>query len=383
MGWMTSRFELSRGGEAHNVRPMEGLRGFAVFLVFIVHYVTLSNPWIVGHTSLLRLADALHAIGNTGVDLFFVLSGYLIYGSLIARPTSYRRFMWRRVVRIYPAFIVVFLLYLALSFSYPAESKIPPGVPGAATYLLQNFLLLPGLFPITPIITVAWSLSYELFYYLAIPVVIGAFGLRSRGETWRIVFFTTLAVSIFVLSGIYGGPVRLAMFVSGILLYEMAHRGSVASPGNGVAVITLAAGITGMLWIPLSGSVGIASKTALLFIAYFSLCFACFCNVGTWLPGLYSWTPMRWLGNMSYSYYLLHGLALKAAFMIFAIVLPSGVDGALLFWVMMPVAFGLTLIPTAILFLTIERPLSLSAPRKDRPVRQQSITTGTSEANAT
>jgi peptidoglycan/LPS O-acetylase OafA/YrhL len=100
----------------HNVRPMEGLRGFAVFLVFLVHYVTLVRPWIAGESALLVLASALHTIRNTGVDLFFVLSGYLIYGSLISRSQQFVRFVSRRVERIYPTFVAVFVLYAVLSF---------------------------------------------------------------------------------------------------------------------------------------------------------------------------------------------------------------------------------------------------------------------------
>ena len=73
MKWLAQRFELSRGGDASNVRPMEGLRGFAVFLVFLVHYMTLVTPWIVGEPSLLAFAKTTHTIGNVGVDLFFVL----------------------------------------------------------------------------------------------------------------------------------------------------------------------------------------------------------------------------------------------------------------------------------------------------------------------
>jgi exopolysaccharide production protein ExoZ len=75
--WLINKFELSRGGSAHNVRPMEGLRGFAVGLVFLVHFVTLGRPWIPDASLSLLLANALHTIGHTGVDLFFVLSGYL------------------------------------------------------------------------------------------------------------------------------------------------------------------------------------------------------------------------------------------------------------------------------------------------------------------
>ena len=55
MEWLTQRFELSRGGEGQNLRPMEGLRGFAVFLVFLVHYVALVKPWIAGESATLTL----------------------------------------------------------------------------------------------------------------------------------------------------------------------------------------------------------------------------------------------------------------------------------------------------------------------------------------
>jgi peptidoglycan/LPS O-acetylase OafA/YrhL len=135
---------------------MEGLRGFAVFLVFLVHYVTLVEPWVAASPHLAVLISALHGIGTTGVDLFFVLSGYLIYGSLISRPQGFARFMTRRVIRIYPAFTVVLAVYVALALVFPSESKIPTPATAGLIYLLQNFLLLPGLFAIEPLITVAW-----------------------------------------------------------------------------------------------------------------------------------------------------------------------------------------------------------------------------------
>ena len=131
-------FELSRGGESHNVRAMEGLRGFAVALVFLTHYASLSAPWVGDGSPLAALLDAVHAIGNAGVDLFFVLSGYLIYGSLIGREQSYARFMRRRVVRIYPAFTAVFLLYVALSLLSPEAGKIPAPAGEAARRRLPS-----------------------------------------------------------------------------------------------------------------------------------------------------------------------------------------------------------------------------------------------------
>lgn len=364
MEWLTQRFELSRGGSAHNVRPMEGLRGFAVFLVFLVHYVALVKPWVKENSDLLVFANALHTLGNTGVDLFFVLSGYLIYGSLINRPQQFVRFMLRRVERIYPAFIAVFVIYVALSFVFPNESKIPAPAIAGVTYLIQNFLLLPGFFPIDPMITVAWSLSYEMFYYLAIPLVIALFRLRNRRTTWRIAFFSTLAALTAIYCAAYGGHVRLIMFVAGILLYETINIPSVSTPGSFAGLLALVLGLLATL-LPISGSDGFALKVTILFGCFFMLCLSCFRNPGAWLPRTFSWTPIRWLGNMSYSYYLLHGLTLKACFLALAVILPITNYGSWVFWTLLPAMFAFTLIPAAALFLVVERPFSL-APRRAR-----------------
>ena len=358
MPWLSHYFELSRGS-AHNVRPMEGLRGFAVFLVFLVHYATLVVGWLDPEAPVLHLAEALHTIGNTGVDLFFVLSGYLIYGSLIARRQPFARFMARRIERLYPAFTVVFVLYLALSFLFPAESKIPADTGEALVYLLQNFLLLPGLFPIEPMITVAWSLSYELFYYLVIPLVIGALGLRERSAAWRAVFFAGAGVALLAWCALAGGHVRLALFIAGILLHEAMNAPRVPTPSAAVGGLALVAGLLGTL-LPWEGPTGGALSTLMLCLSFFLVCLACFRAPLAPLARLFSWSPMRWLGNMSYSYYLIHGLALKAAFLAMSVLMPRAVFDSWFFWALMPVMFAITLVPSAALFLAVERPFSLA-----------------------
>jgi exopolysaccharide production protein ExoZ len=329
--FLKQKFELHRGGGAINVRSMEGLRGFAVSLVFLVHYVTLVKPWI-SDVSLLAFSSAIRTIGNTGVDLFFVLSGYLIYGSLISRPQSFLKFMLRRLVRIYPAFTAVFVIYIILSFVFPAENKIPWPILKGLLYVAANFFLLPGIFPIDPIITVAWSLSYEIFYYLTIPVLIVLFRLRQRSSAWRVWFFSAAAAGTLIYCAAYGGHVRLIMFISGILLHE-AHEGRrMFYQGGFIGLLALTIGLLSTL-VPMTGSAGSAIKVGILFGSFFLLCLACIRDSSAPLPRTFSWTPLRWLGNISYSYYLLHGLALKAAFFVLSIILPQKVHhGNLIFW---------------------------------------------------
>lgn len=359
MNWLTSQFELARSGAGANLKPMEGLRGFAVFLVFLVHYVTLSGPWVAPLSATARVADVLHIIGNTGVDLFFVLSGYLIYGALMTREQRFLPYIRRRVRRIYPTFSVVLALYVLLSMAFPEQSKLPEAPAEALRCIAENFLLIAGFTKRGSIVTVAWSLGYEMVYYLSIPLLIAAFRLRERDVRWRVLFFTTVLSLSAVYCTAFGGPLRLVMFIAGIYLHEALDR--VRAPANAFAIVALlAAAIATQL--PLSA----VAKTGMLFFAFFLLGLCCFGDPRGWLARAFSARPLRWLGNMSYSYYLLHGLALKAAFAALAQVDPPAAGGALFFWAWLAPMFALTLAPCAALFLLVERPQSL-APRRPAP----------------
>jgi peptidoglycan/LPS O-acetylase OafA/YrhL len=74
-----------------------------------------------------------------------------------------------------------------------------------------------------------------------------------------------------------------------------------------------------------------------------------------------SWAPLRWLGNMSYSYYLIHGLTLKFVFLVVGIIVPKDFDMAAS---MLLPAFAVTLVPSALLFLLVERPVSLQSSKE-------------------
>ena len=79
----------------------------------------------------------------------------------------------------------------------------------------------------------------------------------------------------------------------------------------------------------------------------------------------FSWTPLRWLGNMSYSYYLIHGLGLQAGFMVLSKLVPPTGEQSALFWILLAPMLALTLLVSAPLYLLIEGPFSL-APRQTR-----------------
>jgi len=355
IAWLADTFEIARSGH-RTLRSMEGLRGFAVLLVFLVHYTTLVEPLLGRATFEIELGAALRTIGNAGVDLFFVLSGYLIYGLLIRKPTPFWRYLRRRAQRIYPTFLAVFALYLVLAWLWPAENKIPAGVGNAAVYLLQNLLLLPGMVAIEPLITVAWSLSYEFFYYLLVPLVIALSAMRRWQPRQRITFLVFASATGFIVAGIYGSYVRLLMFVAGMLLYELIALQTRPPP----AFSGLFALVVSVVALPALKQLGVLGvwRYVLLYLAFLLLCWECFASGGV-AARLFSWAPLRWYGNMSYSYYLIHGLTLKGAFLVFAALFPFS-EWRGLFWLLAAPMFLISLLPAALLFIWVEKPLSLA-----------------------
>jgi peptidoglycan/LPS O-acetylase OafA/YrhL len=133
------------------------LRALAITLVYLYHYRLFGHPaWI----------DRAGAFGWSGVDLFFVLSGFLISRQLLRAPFSLREFYFKRLLRIQPAYLVV----LAAYFCFPSihEREALPPLWRFLTFT-QNFGLdisTSGTF------SHAWSLCIEEQFYLLLPLVL-------------------------------------------------------------------------------------------------------------------------------------------------------------------------------------------------------------------
>ena len=80
----------------NRIQTMEGLRGLAVTLVFLVHYNTLFSAWLEPNSATWHSAKFITSIGRIGVDLFLAITGYLIYGAVIKCILHYHLFFWRK-----------------------------------------------------------------------------------------------------------------------------------------------------------------------------------------------------------------------------------------------------------------------------------------------
>lgn len=348
-------------------RAMEGLRGLAVTLVFFVHYYACFRETLPDAGLGKWLASFLEWTGKAGVDLFFVLSGYLIYGAVMKSRFAFGAFMRRRVQRIYPTFLAVFALYLGLAYLMPSEGKVPAGFVPATAYILKNVLLLPGMLRIPPLITVAWSLSYEFFFYAVLPLFVAAVGLRRHTPAVRVLVLLVLGIAVIAITLLGGGHLQFLMFVCGMLVYESVRALRGQSLSRHLNKIAMA---TALLSLPIAYALGHAFdgtfpgagylfRTLWLALAFGVVAFTSFDPTST-IAKACSRTCLRRLGNMSYSYYLIHGLALKGA----ALAMRHFVSfphGALAYWLILPIAFVATLVASTALFATVEKPVSLKS----------------------
>lgn len=331
---------------------MEGLRGLAVFLVFLVHYYALFGFLLASRPTQARIASFLADIGQSGVDLFFVMSGFLIYAAALKPSLRYLSFMKRRIVRIYPTFLSVLSIYLLLSYCFPKHSRLPSHPLDAAIYIAENVLLLPGMLAITPLITVSWSLSYEMFYYLSLPAITLALSLSTWTYAKRVVLILFTSVMFVYYLG-SNGHIQLLMFLGGMLLYEMSRSKPLQnrlSPGGEIAVTILFLAALGVSGTNCSFQV----RTLILVLGIVPFALFCFQFDG-WISSCFKWWPLRAWGNISYSYYLLHGLILNALLLLW----PMSAQAPYWYWLFLPFALVATLIASFILFILVERPLSL------------------------
>src|SRR5262245_40976793 len=184
------------------------LRGIAACLVLARHLPNDLDPAPRGAEYLL---ECIHRVGWCGVDLFFVLSGFLISSLLFKEYTRHgdlhlSRFWARRAFKIWPAYFVAYgLMVLSLLLgSYRVNDRT--GVSTTLANVVPNVLFIQNFMADTVRWPHSWSIAVEEHFYLALPLLLTAIIWRRRRqgkttleETFRGMGVLLLGVCGFVL----------------------------------------------------------------------------------------------------------------------------------------------------------------------------------------
>ncbi len=160
------------------------LRGVAILLVLIRHMPVRPRPREGVSEFIL---EALTRVGWTGVDLFFVLSGFLISGLLFQEydrtgGLDVKKFWLRRGFKIWPAYFAAYgLTMAALSFAGAAATAHPADALNSWRYAWPNLVFVQNYLPEVYRWPHSWSLAVEEHFYLALPICLALFArLSSR-----------------------------------------------------------------------------------------------------------------------------------------------------------------------------------------------------------
>jgi peptidoglycan/LPS O-acetylase OafA/YrhL len=180
------------------IRALDGLRGIAILLVMIFHFTIYGGSAPDGVE---RIAYRLGQTGWIGVDLFFVLSGFLITGILLdtrSRTGFLRNFFIRRVLRIFPLYYASLLLLLVLLPGLMPMARLDAEVSASAwywTYLVNIRTAFEG-WPSFGYLGHFWTLAVEEQFYLAWPFLVLALGPAGLKRLCVLLFAGALALRL-------------------------------------------------------------------------------------------------------------------------------------------------------------------------------------------
>jgi peptidoglycan/LPS O-acetylase OafA/YrhL len=241
-----------------NMPALTAIRGLAAWWVVLYHFKE-EIPGIAG-TGLFRFM----AEGNLAVDLFFILSGFVIAMNYARMFTTIRwadslHFLGLRLARIYPLHIFMLMLFLinpialtVFSSSAHLGYRYDPGYFVLSIFLLQNWGFTHDLAWNAP----AWSLSTEWGAYLLFPFMAKTTGQIARTPVRAICLMTLLLGSVVLISLAVGhslvqdiahlGLVRCVLeFATGVCLYHLwqARRSKLRHEGDAAAVLAILLGV--------------------------------------------------------------------------------------------------------------------------------------------
>jgi exopolysaccharide production protein ExoZ len=274
-------------------QSVQAMRGVAALSVVCGHAVT-ARPDLVAA----RAGEGALTILAGGVDIFFVISGFIITTTAVSRPDALNFFL-RRIVRIYPVYWLVLLAAVVSSYWIALAPEDRPaldlGLLFAWTY--PNWYIAP-----------AWSIAFEMHFYAAVAVILAVAPHRVFELLFAALGVALLAMIFHLPLGLYAHPLVLEFGAGVAIAYLLQIRGGLRfSPG--IPAIAAAFFAAGWCWIFVIG----ASDPQFARVPTYGAGAACliYAVISAELGGAAFPRVLQWLGGISYSLYIVHYLLIK------------------------------------------------------------------------
>lgn len=302
------------------IAPLTSLRFIFALFVFLSHLGFLSQ----GRDDVFSwLFDHVFYEGYIGVSFFFMLSGFVLalnYKSKISeRQISIKQFLVARIARIYPMHVITLLVAIPLTFS--------PEFPITGVWfekLMLNGFLVQSFIPFTEFYfsfnIISWSISDELFFYCMFPLLILLL-IKLQVRTRVVILFGLLLVNILLFfmlpkelhhTFLYVNPfVRIIDFIIGIALFEIYSRLKAKPTTWNFNYLEWGSVLLFILFFSLHEFVPESLRYAIFYWPSMCLILLVFAFQKGALSRLLSNRVLIFLGEISFSFYLIHWLGIR------------------------------------------------------------------------
>lgn len=327
---MNDRSPAPRHEAASRIVFLDGLRGLAVLIVFLVHSLDQVSPAFV------RFRTQSLQLGNVGVMVFFMCSGFIIPATM-ERHSSLRRFWIGRVWRLFPLYWIS--VAIGAGFAALGLAELPSMAAQPLLTILGNLTMTQLFLGVSYINGIFWTLELELVLYIAVSLV-WALGILRHTSLVAGILLVTSALCDIVFPQVTAASPVLGYLIYVALMWVAAaayryHSGAIGRAELCIlALLALVALLAPLVPYGLQG----LSPYAVARLIGFLLTAALFLYRDHPTP-----LALRWLGTVSYSVYLLHTYII-----VFGHSLPP--------FVALPLWLGVTLVLSAATERWIEQP---------------------------
>jgi len=288
---------------------LTGVRALAAFMVLSLHAGQNFPNWLVN--------GALTSRGYLGVDLFFILSGFIIahvymYDLVPVRGRSLRVFLWHRFIRLFPAHAAVLIVLVGLIIAVrSAGIELNEQQNWNYRDLPWHFLMMHawGTTDLAGWNLPSWSISAEWFAYLLFPGIAAVTLALPRRMALPLALAPLLATAVVfhlnewgIGSAWIGAPALLRVsseFTCGVLLYRAVRVDTASLPSWLSDTLTFAA-------LAALGAAAFLDANDFVLIALLATLIVGVSGQGVGMRAIFGRRPVVWLGEISYSIYLVH-----------------------------------------------------------------------------
>ncbi|MBK8675613.1 MAG: acyltransferase [Cellvibrionales bacterium] len=343
---------------------IQALRGIAVLLVIFYHLAGVQSKSSTAYA----LPDVLH-FGAVGVDIFFLISGFLMMTITRGTQASFStalQFMKRRLLRIYPIYWLVsipitYLLFFSsrdLLNNLNLNPDAARYIPDLSIYLLKSALLFPQVN--LPPLTISWTLIHEVYFYCVFGLLLL---LPQRTHGWLLLAWSAVTLVFWwilkptqyqPISYLLCNPLTLEFTVGCWLAMFLTKKKHITKPYIFLLLGCAAFAVSWLAWVANNGyEFPIADDRVLYLLLPCALILAAIASMEQqkqYLPQL-----LQKIGDASYSLYLTHIIFLSIGRKIWKL---QGFEDSLFnnlwFW---PSLFAVTLVAGTLCYQLLEKPL--------------------------